>query len=150
MSPLPDILMLNNISTALKSTNIDTFCLIARLLFSSTIYHQYAKSDFFQLNSLQINKTVNSAVLSPPLGLDCVGAGYNRKVQSPPLVLDFVGAGYNRNVQSPPLWLNCVGARYNRKVQSPPLWLDCVGARYNRKVQSPPLWLDCMGAGYNR
>ena len=57
MSPHPDILMLNNISTALKSTNIDTFCLIARLLFSSTIYHQYAKSDFFQLNSLQINKT---------------------------------------------------------------------------------------------
>ena len=31
-------------------------------------------------------------VLLPLLGLDCVGAGYNRKVQSPPLGLDCMGA----------------------------------------------------------
>ena len=52
--------------------------------------------------------------MSPPLGLDCVGAGYNRKVQSPPLGLDCVGAGYNRKIWSPPLGLDCVGAGCNR------------------------------------
>ena len=45
------------LSTALMSTNFQTFYLIAMLLFSSTIYQQYTKPDFFA--------SLSSWVLSP-------------------------------------------------------------------------------------